>query len=389
MTNRIVLIVTIIILALLVLSVSLIVLIGSSHPQSPVQVTTPNENASPAEAVVLLTKAITQEPSIASTLSAPVTPTPLFSAASQTSLGATPQTPPPDETLQPSTTVSELSPSVTKDTVSSPSPDMQCKGSGSFTSSLIVEDSNTYEAPFGAELIRLAGINFDSQQIIIIPFSSYLELPVTSLNETYGISKSNLGVIYHTVYQRTTNADQRHSNASLAVNQAIEENFEISLDYYISLNQKFLQQFIEFTGPVEINNPESFSTRLYEYPAGNITVTSSNIWDYLVYNTKTSREISRLQRQDILLEALFNAIHANHSWSELEGWLQNHQGLVRTDMNTDQLVSTFCALSHINEDLHEFEQIPADYFNINPESITIIDSDPVIDFIDQRLSSIH
>ena len=385
MTNRIVLIVTIIILALLVLSVSLVALIGSSPSQVPAQTSTPNQNVSPAEISVLLTKAITQEPSIAPTLSAPVTPTPLFSAASQTSLGATPPTPPPDETLQPST----AAPSVTKDTVSSPSPDMQCKGSGSFTSSLIVEDSNTYEAPFGAELIRLAGINFDSQQIIIIPFSSYLELPVTSLNETYGISKSNLGVIYHTVYQRTTNADHRHSNASLAVNQAIEENFEISLDYYISLDQKFLQQFIEFTGPVEINNPESFSTRLYEYPAGNITVTSSNIWDYLVYNTKTSREISRLQRQDILLEALFNAIHANHSWSELEGWLQNHQDLVRTDMDTDQLVSTFCMLGHINEDLHEFEQIPADYFNINPESITIIDSDPVIDFIGQRLSSIH
>ncbi len=134
---------------------------------------------------------------------------------------------------------------------------------------------------------------------------------------------------------------------------------------------------------------ETFSSLQNQYPAGLITIDSSNIWDYLVYNKDVGSEFSRLQRQDILLKALFTAIPVNHSLGELRDWLQNSQYLMTTDMDPDQLLSTFCALGYSEEGSFIFEQIPVEYFTINPASITIVDPDQVIDFINQQFSIIQ
>jgi anionic cell wall polymer biosynthesis LytR-Cps2A-Psr (LCP) family protein len=382
MKNRILLIVTSIVLVLLVLSGLLIyVIISSSSENHPKK--TPD-----LEPTVLM-----ETPEISIPAGKPSnTESVLITIPSdnpESTLIQADQTAIFTEPVSPANIPETPTPTVSEGASFFPPLNVQCNNTGAISFTLIVEDSNTFEPPFGAELIRLVGIDFDKSQVVLIPLSSYIELPTSSLNETYGISKLTLGTIYHTVYQRSANIDQRNSEASLVLNNIIKDNFQTSPDHYISLNQAFLKQFVKFTGAIEIDNPKQFSSLETDYSSGRIQIDTDNIWDYLVYTKNPEGEFSRLERQDILFDALFDAVHTRHSVSELKEWLEKHEADLTTDMEIDQLSGAFCALGFSNKDALLFTQIPSEYFKINPDTITIIEQKTVVDFLDQQSLITH
>ncbi len=389
MTNRILIIVIGIFAVLLILSVSLTVLIASTPVFSflqlakttetvaePPQTTTPDEgSASSTEPETQVDETntdltVTDEPgaevsatdvsatdvSATDALGLSDTPTPEVTQSSQTASQ-------PDPTPQPSTWPSTPpSNTVTSSICDIPVP---------YKASIILEDSYTFEPPFGAELIRL--VQVDTDRTLVVSLSSYLAVPATSLKQEYGILDSTLGSVYHTVYQRTTQVEKRHASAAQAVNSAIAEAFDINPDFYISIDQSFLRLWIRFTGPVTINNPEAFMVDETEFPAGSMELTPGNIWQFVTFTTGPSGEAARLARQDLALQALFTAVQTRKTLNELNTWLSDRESRIHTNLDSAQLVSTFCVLSYSASGSLEYRQVPAEAMTIDGDRLHLTD----------------
>ncbi len=380
MTNRILIIVIGIFAVLLILSVSLTVLIASTpvfsflHPEKttetvaePPQNTTPDEEpASSTEPETQVDETntdltVTDEPgadvtstdvSATDALGLSDTPTPGVPQSSQTASQPNPTPQPP---TPPSNTVTSSI----------------CDIPGPYTASIILEDSNTFEPPFGAELIRL--VQVDTSKTIVVSLSSYLAVPATSLKQEYGILESTLGSVYHTVYQRTTQLDQRHASAAQAVNSAIAEAFDINPDFYISIDQSFLRLWIRFTGSVTVNNPEAFMAGETEFPAGSMELTPGNIWQFVTFSTGPSGEAARIARQDLALQALFTAVQTRKTLNELNTWLSDRESRIHTNLDSAQLVSTFCALSYSASGSLEYRQVPTEAMTVDGDRLHLTD----------------
>jgi len=359
MTNRVLVVVTILILILLALSAELTLLIinspafSSVEPQS-LTAAVPTIAAA-TQTVVLPEETDTETTAAPEDTAQPVTET--QAVTTEESFSPTPRQP----AQEPTAAVTE-SPAV--------SSTVPCDVSLPFTASLILEDTGTHEAPFGAEMIRLIRYNAD-QTITVIPLSAYLAVSAPHLKEQYGIQDSTLGNVYQAVYQRTGGADSRHNNAASATNLVIGEVFEIAPDFYISVNKTFLISLVQFTGPLELANPAGFSTKANQFPAGNISITEDNIWDFMVYSGGTDTEPARMARQDLVLQAAFAAMRAHIAPADLSAWIDEQSDLFTTDMETAMLQNTFCVLAYV--DSIEYRQMPEDALNIRNNDIRITD----------------
>jgi hypothetical protein len=249
---------------------------------------------------------------------------------------------------------------------------LACSIDSAFRAVLILEDSGTYEAPFGAEMIRVLTAK-NARRIDLAALSGYLSVTAAGLAADYGIQSSTLGGIYHTVYQRISDPTERHARAASATNAVIAENFPIAADDYIVINQPFIQQLISFSGPLEVDNPTAFSSPRYSFPAGVLTLTADNIWDYMAYTSGTSTEHQRLQRQDLVLQTIFSALQNQAAPDEFGDWLDANLYLLHTNLETDQLFDAFCVLAFSAQ--NEYRQIPADNQDVQADRIFIPDPD--------------
>lgn len=372
MTNRILIIIIAIFTVLLILSVSLTVLITTTHvfsPNDPAAAGNPQPNPGENNPQVEVSQPAAEEPTgevVSISPPADEAPAGTEPAATEPSPPETSTPVPAANTPSPAPTQAASQPTAAPNTVTN----RICDLPGVYTVSLILEDSNTYEPPFGAEMIRL--LRVDAQQTLVVALSSYLSVPAGSLKQEYGILESTLGSVYHTVYQRTSDVNRRHARAAQAVNDVIGEGFGVSVDFYISVDQKFLRQWITFTGPVSVNNPTAFSAGETNFPAGIIELNADNVWRYLTAVAGPADELARLDRQDAALRAMFTAVQNGKTLIDLKQWLSDQSTQIRTNLDAAQLSATLCALTFSGDAL-EYRLMPSDSLAITNDRILLID----------------
>ena len=261
-----------------------------------------------------------------------------------------------------------------------------CALTGSTQFIFLAEDSNQGEPPFGAEMIRFMQINYDSPKVTLLGFPRYLELSTPDLYTTYGIREYTLGTIFHAVFQRVAQEPDAVQIASNAVGQAIYDNFGIVPEHYLTLKQESLVALVQLVGELQVENPVTFSAGNFEYPPGQITLTEQNIWEYFIYSAGPQDEYARLQRQNLVLEALFLKIQTQIAQTDFEQWLTDHAGLYTSDLSTEKLAQSFCFLYTTTAQQRVFIDIPENTLQITDSGMTISNPDEVQQTIDNALS---
>jgi anionic cell wall polymer biosynthesis LytR-Cps2A-Psr (LCP) family protein len=254
---------------------------------------------------------------------------------------------------------------------------------------LIVEDSNNDQPSSGAQLIRVLQMDFDRHELLVVPFSAYLEIDTPALEQGYGIRQSSLQSVYNSVQQTASDLSTGHSDASQAVEQVIFDHFGISTDHFLSINESFFLQLSQWLGPIQIENPGSFATRLFEYPRGPAILTEANIWDYLVYSEGTVDEYFRLMRQDIVLKAVFETIQAKFNRQEIEAWLNNLQDPIITDLPISELANSMCVFDGSKGDNVQFTQLPYDIFELTLEKMIVTDPNLAKSYLHDLFTSVQ
>lgn len=261
-----------------------------------------------------------------------------------------------------------------------------CDRTGSEYLLWVFEDSSRGNPPFGAELIRLLKVDYDTAQVSSYAFPRYLDLSTPDLYITYGISQYQLGSIFHAVYQRVANQPDAIQIATNGIGQAIYDNFEVVSDHFFTFDKDSVQRLMQFIGPINIENPAAFSTGENEFPKGLLEINEQNAWDYLSYSNTPEDEYFRLSRQDLFLNALFAKLNQEVNQSEFAAWWESEPDWIVSDLDAQQGSATFCAF-FADSHRSDFAILPEDLVSISQTGIAITDMNAASTDIQNFLSA--
>lgn len=123
--------------------------------------------------------------------------------------------------------------------------------------------------------------------------------------------------------------------------QAVEALLEISIDHYIAVDMKGLEDLVDLVGGIEVTPPETFSIDGYQFFEGQPTPLDGRTALYYVRDRfSSSGDYARQARQRQVLEVLMHKAQAADFHLDPIA-LAGLMGSVTTDMSLDQLLQLF------------------------------------------------
>ncbi|MCJ7623815.1 MAG: LCP family protein [Anaerolineaceae bacterium] len=254
-------------------------------------------------------------------------------------------------------TASEEMVATATDTVSSAAGE-KCGMSGDMFILFIGQDGAQGLPPYGADAIRMAKIDFDTNKAAVFAFQRDLKLPTPNLLSSYGISEYYLGSTYHAVIQRVANQPDPHTLATSAVAQILYDNFGILADHYVTLDENFVAKFIDEIGGIDVAVPEKFVTPIYTFNPGSQHFNGNQTWEYITYEENRQAEAKRLNRQEIVFDGLREKILSPSILSNVVDIYNVVSSSVVTDFSVEQILSLACVFENLPNDQVTFTTFP-------------------------------
>jgi LCP family protein required for cell wall assembly len=133
------------------------------------------------------------------------------------------------------------------------------------------------------------------------------------------------------------NAAYAYGGPDLAM-RTVEEEFDIPIDYFISMNFDGLKSLVDVAGGVTIQNTFAFSDGGYDFPEGEITLDGSAALTYCRMRKKDPRgDYGRMERQRNVIVAVVGKVSKFSSVSKLNTILDAVGENVRTNLSVGQM----------------------------------------------------
>lgn len=276
-----------------------------------------------------------------------------------------------------------LLPSVTPEISPSPTPAGFCGLSGRLSVLFIADDMNYWEYPYGADAIRMIGIDFDEASVAIFAFPRDLWLTTSPLNK-YNIQEYKLGSSYGFIQQREGMNQQSSILSTNAVAQIIYDNFNIAPDYYLVIHQSMMKNLIDTLGGLEVSISQSVNDPqlgLYLNP-GYQKLDGLTVEKYMRYlnGHSTLDEWGRFSRQNEILRGFQQNLSKPEIFSQIPQLVNQFSNLITTDLSITQLLDLACAANTITTEKIEFFQMDRNSIQIYPDgTMYLLNKQAVVD----------
>lgn len=250
-------------------------------------------------------------------------------------------------------------------------PQALCGNIGKIQILLTGADYSLGMPPFGADAIRLLQIDFDNATMATVAFPRAMIVNTSALGDPLK-SQMELGTSFYEMKQiaQGSNTDKVVAATNLLA-QVMYDNFEVNPNYFLTFQLDSIGAVIDAIGGVEITLAEAITTeRDVTFPAGTQTLNGRMATEF-VRARKPGGETARLQRQELLVDALQKQIFSSAFVKSVPDLLTQFQGAIVTDLSPEQILSVACAYEQIPDSSETYVNIMGDAYILTAEDGTL------------------
>lgn len=256
-----------------------------------------------------------------------------------------------------------------------------CSETGSLLILVLGADLPDSSLPKGADAIRFVEVDFSNQEVTILAIPRDLWV-TTSRLEIHGYEATILGHTYSIGKNLAESSEDEIKLGTSMLAQTFFDNFGLVPDHFLTLNMEAFVEMVDSIGGVSINIPQDFQGGIYSFSAGEQVISGDMLADY----SRTyliGSEWDRLNRQDVVLQALKSKILSGELIPEIPTLISQFSEVVSTDLSPQQIINLGCMIKSVsNEDIH-FEEISADMTSIDENNHMLPAAEKIIIFIDE------
>lgn len=262
-----------------------------------------------------------------------------------------------------------------------------CNQTGRMVILVVADDEGNWVYPYGADVIRLVGIDFDKKNAIIYSIPRDLRLTTSSLNK-YGIQDYPLGPSFSLVQQREGLNKDAAISAINTLAQIIYDNFGISPDHYLVLNHSVFRKTVDSIGGIKVTVLNTISDSLLGLylNQGEQTLNGLSVEKYMRYlkGHSTADEWGRFSRQNEVLKSLHALISSDEIVSKAPAIIADSSNLMTTDISIELFLDLICTARKIPSEGILFDQVERKNISFrNDGSMDLINKQQVIDQLSQ------
>lgn len=241
---------------------------------------------------------------------------------------------------------------------SQPEPQNQkiCGNTGKMSILQVAIASPLEAGHLGADSIRLIVVDFDevTAEIFTLPADLQVTTP-NDLAEEVGYM-APLNLIYLAAYESAPGNPDKvlTQKATQVLAQTIFDQFGFLPDKYININGDAFIKLVDTLGGVTITLQEQIdgSAEFYGvYPEGVQTLDGQRTLDFvrILYPNKSGPDyFGRIERQNLVIFALLDAILKPDNWTKADDILKNGRDMVVTDLSVDQARDLACMVELVD-----------------------------------------
>lgn len=225
---------------------------------------------------------------------------------------------------------------------------------------LLLGYDDTEFGPSRADTIILASIDLETNKIgfLSIPRDTRVEIPERGFDRV--------------------NATHAYGGPELTV-KAVENMFEVAIDYYVETDFQGFAKIIDILGGVELNIPEPMhyvdkAGGVYiDLPAGNQVLDGEKSLQYVRYREPLMADIGRVERQQIFLKAVVKKILQAETITKLPAIYNESRQAVNTNIPLADISPFIRLFSDIDFTNIETLTLPGEPEYINDASYWVVD----------------
>ena len=209
-----------------------------------------------------------------------------------------------------------------------------------------------------ADVIRLAEVDFDNQQInmVALPRDLLVEIPADRF-KVPGPYKINQAYFFGTPGMQNYYGEGAGPEA---LNEVIEYNFGVSADHYLVVNFQTFVDFVDAIGGVDVNLPEPvYGGSRGDYPAGEQTLTGEQALALARIRENYSDEF-RVRNQSLIIKAIIQKMMQPAMIIRYPSLINQFKDAILTDLPLDQMSNAALCFSGFDSDNLITQEVPAE-----------------------------
>ena len=251
-----------------------------------------------------------------------------------------------------------------------------CGQTGMVTVMVLAYDTKI-EWPYGADAIRLVQVDYGRNRVRVFSLPRDLWVNLPGQADPYPVG-STLGALFQTgLDQFTGSTAEIHTAAASMVAQALYDNFNIIPDDYITIELNIFATMVDTVGGIDINPPVAYAMETWLFPAGPQHWDGATTLAYVRARNRDEPEWSRLERQNLVLRALQQALLNPAILPQVPNLANQFQGSVVTDLNLGQITGLSCMVTTVQPGEVQFSTIAPEMVLPGPEGTLVPDTDLV------------
>ena len=260
----------------------------------------------------------------------------------------------------PATVTSPVPPTATTETT--------CGSSGSIVILMLARDRENWDPPHNADFIRYVQVDFSHKKVDVVAIPRDLWVLTPGLKSD-GYAAYLIGELYYYVQQHSTgNQKDVAVKATTFMAQTLYDNFAVVPNNYITVDGHAIVKMIDTVGGVDINNPAQFTSGKYLYPAGVIHLDGLQAEMYMRELSQYMENANRLERQEIVIRALWAKIQDPANLVNLPGWINQYMDSFVTDLSPERISTLICMLDKVSKENLTFHDIT---FETTPDLVSL------------------
>jgi len=249
-----------------------------------------------------------------------------------------------------------------------------------------------------SDAIRLARIDFLNGKITILhlPRDMYVSIPIgiPGVTESVTFGKLNQAYFYGSIGMGYYDGEDQ-SPGLLA--QTIEENFNLKVDNYISVNTRIFRMMVDSIGGVDVYLPDNVYEHYFQEPVlymkAGVHHLDGKQAEMIARHRTLIGDFGRVNNQTILIKAFIRSLITPEGLTSLPDLIEIYKETVLMDLTPNEVSNILCLLSKIDskEDI-TFLDFPIDlleekrvYDEVQEHNVYVLDPDlnAVVKFLDK------
>ena len=249
-----------------------------------------------------------------------------------------------------------------------------------------------------SDAIRVARIDFLKGKITILHFPRdlYVSIPIAipGVTESVTLGKLNQAYFYGSPGMGYYDGEDQ---APGLLAQTIEENFNLKIDNYVSVNSRIFQMMVDSIGGVDIYLPDDVYGHNFQVPVlymeAGVHHLDGKQAEMIARHRTLIGDFGRVHNQTILIKAFIRSLITPEGLTSLPDLIEIYKETVLMDLTPSEISKTLCLLGKIDskEDI-TFLDFPLDlleekrvYDEVQEHNVYVLapDHDAVVEFLDE------